>query len=223
MEDISKDYLPAAGHDWALPLYDPLVKLLGGYKARKLLLDQAAGPSIRRVLDIGCGTGTLVMMMTKHLDSGVEVVGLDPDPKALSRARRKAQQEGLSIKFDQGYSEAPPYAAASFDRVFSSFMLHHLRVGQREKTLREARRVLAPGGSLHLFDFERPDGPSGRLSRWFHRSNHLDDNSEPRLLTQLREAGFVSPTKLAAGVMLFGFLRLGYYRATCPRPTEHED
>ena len=112
MEDVSKAYLPAAGHDWALPLYDPLVKLLGGDKARKLLLDQAAGQSIRRVLDIGCGTGTLVTMI-KRLDPGLEVVGLDPDPKALTRARRKAQQEGLSIKFDRGYSEALPYPVFS--------------------------------------------------------------------------------------------------------------
>ena len=65
MEDVSKSYLPAAGHDWALPLYDPLVKVLGGDKARKLLLDQAAGQSIRRILDIGGGTGTLVGMLVK--------------------------------------------------------------------------------------------------------------------------------------------------------------
>jgi ubiquinone/menaquinone biosynthesis C-methylase UbiE len=215
MEDINKAYLPAAGHDWALPLYDPLVKLLGGDKARKVLLDQAAGQSIRRVLDVGCGTGTLVMMMVKRLDAGVEVVGLDPDPKALSRARRKAAQEGLSIKFDQGYSEALPYPAASFDRVFSSFMFHHLRVDQRERTLREVRRVLAPGGSLHLLDFERRE-PSGRLSRWFNSSDRLEENSEQRFLALLHEAGFVSSRKLATGVMLFEFLRIGYYQATVP-------
>ena len=49
MEDIDKAYLPAAGHDWALPLYDPLVKFLGGDKARKILFDQAVGLSLRRV------------------------------------------------------------------------------------------------------------------------------------------------------------------------------
>ena len=77
MEDVSKAYLPAAGHDWALPLYDPLVKLLGGDKARQLLLDQAAGQSIRRVLDIGCGTGTLVTMI-KRLDPGLARLRLRP-------------------------------------------------------------------------------------------------------------------------------------------------
>ena len=95
-------------------------------------------------------------------------------------------------------------------------MFHHLRADQRKRTLSEARRVLPPGGSLHLLDFEQADGPSGRLSRWLHSSNHLDDNSEPRIRALLREAGFVSPTKVAAGVMLFGFLRMGYYQATVP-------
>lgn len=220
MEDINKAYLPAAGHDWALPLYDPLVKCLGGDKARKMLFDQAVGQTIRRVLDVGCGTGTLLTMI-KRLEPGIEVVGLDPDPKGLARARRKAQQEGLSIKFDQGYSDELPYPEASFDRVFSSFMFHHLRVEQRERTLREARRVLAPGGSLHLLDFERSEEPSGRLSRWFHSSNHFDDNSEQRILALLQEAGFVSSRKLAAGDMLLGFLRIGYYQASIPAATAH--
>jgi len=38
----SRTYLPAAGRDWLLPLYDPIVKLLGGEAARKVLIDQAA-------------------------------------------------------------------------------------------------------------------------------------------------------------------------------------
>src|SRR5918994_1732899 len=86
MEEIQKTYLPAAGHDWMLPLYDPLVKLLGGDRARRALLDQALIRPGHRILDIGCGTGTLVVLL-KCLHPGVEGIGLDPDPKALARAR----------------------------------------------------------------------------------------------------------------------------------------
>lgn len=53
MENVQKTYLPAAGRDWALPLYDPLVKLLGGDKVRRTLLDQAALQSGHRVLEVG--------------------------------------------------------------------------------------------------------------------------------------------------------------------------
>ena len=94
MTEISRTYLPAAGHDWFLPLYDPLVKLLGGETARKVLLDQAALRSGQRVLDVGCGTGTFAAMI-KRLHPDVEVVGLDPYPKALARARCKAARSRL--------------------------------------------------------------------------------------------------------------------------------
>src|SRR5437867_165260 len=112
-------YLPAAGHDWCLPLYDPFVKLLGGDRARRALLDQARIRSGDRVLDIGCGTGTFIVLI-KRLHPDVEVVGLDPDPKALARAERKARREALSIRFDRGFSDRLPYLDGSFDRVFSS-------------------------------------------------------------------------------------------------------
>jgi ubiquinone/menaquinone biosynthesis C-methylase UbiE len=59
MEGTYKTYLPAAGHDWLLPLYDPIVKLLGGDAARRALLDQACIQPGQRVLDIGCGTGAV--------------------------------------------------------------------------------------------------------------------------------------------------------------------
>src|SRR5437764_7482027 len=94
MMESSRTYLPAAGHDWSLPLYDPIVKLLGGDAARKALLEQAALRPGQRVLDVGCGTGTLATLI-KQLYPDVEVVGLDPDPKALARARRKAARAGV--------------------------------------------------------------------------------------------------------------------------------
>jgi cyclopropane fatty-acyl-phospholipid synthase-like methyltransferase len=58
-------------------LYDPLVKLLGGNTARELLLDQAALRPGHRVLDIGCGTGSLAVLIKRKVPN-VEVVGLDP-------------------------------------------------------------------------------------------------------------------------------------------------
>ena len=56
MTESSRTYLPAAGRDWLLPLYDPIVKLLGGEAARTVLIDQAALRPGQRLLEIGCGT-----------------------------------------------------------------------------------------------------------------------------------------------------------------------
>src|SRR5262245_62162845 len=139
-----RTYVPAAHYDWLLPLYDVFTRLIGSEAAHRQLVDQADIEPGRHVLDIGCGTGNLTLL-AKRLHPRAEVVGLDPDPKALARARRKAEERALSVRFDCGFSEELPYAEASFDRVLSAFMLHHLALEAKEKTLREVRRVLRGG------------------------------------------------------------------------------
>lgn len=212
MQEVQRSYLPAAGCDWALPLYDPLVKLLGADSARRLLLEHSDLRPGQRVLDIGCGTGTLVALI-KRVCPEISIVGLDPDPKALARAKKKAARAGASIQFDQGFSDELPYSDASFDRVFSSFMFHHVSANEREKTLREVRRVLSSEGSLHLLDFEPSrSGTHGVLARWLHSSHRLKDNSASRILELMRGAGFPNPKKVASGAILLGHLRFAYYR-----------
>jgi len=214
-----RTFLPAAGHDWLLPLYDPFVRLLGGDRARKTLLDQAGIRASHRVIDIGCGTGTLVLLI-KRLHPDVDVIGLDPDPKALARAQRKAERATVDIQLDQGFADVLPYSAASFDRVFSSFMFHHLHDDEKAKTLREVRRVLKPGGSLHLVDFGGSEsGAEGFLARWLHSSHHLRDNSEDQVLTHMRQAQFADPQMLGHGAMFFGHIAYAYYQASVPVPS----
>ena len=112
---------------------------MGSEAAHRQLVDQANIEPQQHVLDIGSGTGNLTLLI-KGLHPLAEVVGLDPDPKALTRARRKAEERGLAVRLDPGFSDELPYADASFDRVVSAFMLHHLAPDEKAKTLREARR-----------------------------------------------------------------------------------
>jgi ubiquinone/menaquinone biosynthesis C-methylase UbiE len=209
--ESARTYLPAAGHDWFLPLYDPIVKLLGGEAARKELLERAGLRPGDRVLDIGCGTGTLALQI-KHLYPRVEIVGIDPDPKALARARHKAASSSVSVQFDQGFADELPYPERSFDHVFSSFMFHHLPAEERETTLREVRRVVKAGGEFHMLDFEGPeDRKHGWLANLFHSNKRLHDNSEERVLGLLKQAGFADAQKVGRRTMLFG--GVAYYRA----------
>ena len=213
MEESRKTYIPGLGHDRLLPLYDPLQKLLGVASAHRPLVDQADVQPDQRVLEIGCGTGNLAILV-KRLHPGAEVVGLDPDPKVLARARKKAEREALPVQLDLGFAEELPYPDASFDRVFSAFMFHHLKPHGKEKTLHEVRRVLKPGGSLHLLDLGgakvRSDGFMARLQ---HRSELLRDNFGDRILTLMREAGFADPMEVTHRVTIF-VGRVTYYRAT---------
>jgi ubiquinone/menaquinone biosynthesis C-methylase UbiE len=135
-----------------LALYDPLTRVLGLRSAHAALADAAGLRDGQRVLEIGCGTGNLALLV-KRRHGGSDVVGLDPDPQALARAERKARRRRLALRLDRGYAEQLPYDDGSFDRVLSAFMFHHLQSEGRQAALREAARVLRPGGSIHLLDF----------------------------------------------------------------------
>lgn len=205
-----RTYLPAAGRDWLLPLYDPVVKLLGGNAIRKKLIEQADIHPEHHALEIGCGTGSLLLMI-KDIQPTAELTGLDPDPKALERAERKVTRKWLAVRLDQGFSDQLPYDDQAFDRVLSSFMFHHLPETEKLKTLNEVRRVLKPGGRFHMVDFVQPESGS-KLSQWLHSNEHLKDNTERRILTLLNAAGFADVRTNARSHRLF--LHVAYYVAT---------
>jgi ubiquinone/menaquinone biosynthesis C-methylase UbiE len=141
---------------------------------KERLLNQAALHPGMEVLDLGCGTGTLAVW-AKQRTPEANVVGLDGDPRVLDRARRKAGEAGLAIGFDQGLSYELPYSDASFDRVLSSLFFHHLMSEDKKRTIAEIRRVLRPGGELHVADFGAAANP---LMNVLSRSIRLLDGVE---------------------------------------------
>lgn len=207
------DYLPAAGHDLLLPGYDLLTRLLGMNRVYDTLIAQAELAGDLRVLEIGCGTGNLTIR-AKCAHPAAELIGSDPDPRALTRAQRKAR--GLTgIRFERGYAQQLPYADGEFDRVLSSMMLHHLDDDVKADAAAEIFRVLRPGGRLHVVDVGGDmtvrDGLAARLIMHNrHAAGNLGD-SIPRLL---RTAGFDCTEVDAQRHRVIG--RLTYYRATRP-------
>lgn len=154
MDSVTKhhphDYLPATRHDALLPCYDPLARLLGLNRVYKKLIAQAEVTDGDRVLEIGCGTGKLTILLKRDQPSA-EVIGCDPDPRVLRRAQRKARRLS-GIRFERAYAQRLPYADGEFDRVLSSMMLHHIYQEAKPAAVAEIFRVLRPGGSLHLVD-----------------------------------------------------------------------
>src|SRR5262249_58595320 len=84
-----RTYIPAATYDWLLPMYDIFGKLFGNEAAHRQLVDQVDIEPAQHVLDIGCGTGNLALLV-QHLHPKAEVYGLEHDPKAPARSRRHA-------------------------------------------------------------------------------------------------------------------------------------
>jgi ubiquinone/menaquinone biosynthesis C-methylase UbiE len=212
---IDRHYLPAAGRDAFLPLYDPFTKLFGVDGLRRALLEQAALQPAYRVLDVGCGTGTLAILI-KQEHPTVTVIGIDPDRKALVRAERKAQRAEVSVHFERGFADALPYPDATFDRVFSSLMFHHLGRNEKEQSLREIRRVLRPGGRLEFLDLASPNSHAhGFLSHLIHSHQQMKDNVDERIVQLMQTAGFTGATKIRERSVIFG--TVAFFQATTPK------
>jgi ubiquinone/menaquinone biosynthesis C-methylase UbiE len=186
-------YLPALRFKALTPLFDSVVRATTRESTFKRALIDAAGPEPgQRVLDLGCGTGTLAMMIKREAEA--EVTGLDADSQILELARRKAADAGLGIKFDEGLADELPYADGSFDRVLSTLFFHHLTGGDKRACLAEVRRVLRPDGQLHVADWTAPADPVQALLSWqirlFDGVDRTRENFTGQLAAVVAAAGF---------------------------------
>jgi ubiquinone/menaquinone biosynthesis C-methylase UbiE len=204
----TKKFIPALGNDLLTPLYDPLLWLMREKQFKSDLIEQAQVIDGSRVLDVGCGTGTLAIMI-KALHPDSEVIGIDADSKILGIARLKAAKAGTDVTLDQGLSDQLPYADCSFDRVLSSLFFHHLSTESKRCTLREVFRVLRSSGRFHVIDFGQPRTFYSRLvARFTANSEEVAVNVQGLLPEMFREAGFenVAETKqfmTVAGALSF--------------------
>jgi ubiquinone/menaquinone biosynthesis C-methylase UbiE len=209
----------ALGPHLGVAFYDPVVavvmreRLFRGHLVAQILADAPRDEPLD-VVDLGCGTGTTAIRLAA---AGAGVTGVDADPEILRRARGKEGAE--AVEWRSGRVEETGLADASCDRVVLSLVLHHLPDPAKLTTLGEARRLLRPGGRVHVADWGPPGDPLMRLA--FAGLQLVDGRANtrsmgagelPAMLAQAGFADFVKHDRLrtAAG-------RLEFCSATAPQ------
>ena len=110
-----------------------------------------------RVLDVGCGTGTLGIREKEMAGDKGYVAGIDASKQMISIAQEKVTKKNTDVDFKPGLIEDIPYDDNYFDVVTSSMMTHHLPSFLKKKGFQEVFRVLKPEGHFLLVDFGKPD------------------------------------------------------------------
>ncbi|MGB6165243.1 MAG: methyltransferase domain-containing protein [Pseudonocardiaceae bacterium] len=152
----------------------------------------------QRVLDVGCGPGTITTDLARRVAPG-SVVGIDKHPTPLGEASVEAQRLDVrNVSFAVGDVYNLDFPDDTFDVVHAHQVLQHL--SEPVAALREMRRVCAPGRVVAARDFDSAAmtwyPPDARLDRWrglwqrITRSNQGEPDAGRRLLSWARAAGF---------------------------------
>lgn len=209
------EFIPALRYHFLTPIYDRFFSLMLPEKKLKNRLIELAGiRENENVLDFGCGTGTLIVLL-KAVNGLVNIVGIDNDRNILKIAQKKISQQNwrAELVLYEGY--VMPFPDNHFDVVLSSWVFHHLYIRQKITSFREINRVLKPGGRLLIADW-------GKAGNWLMRSlffcvQLLDNfkttqsNVEGKLPAFIQKVAFTEIEELQTRSTIFG--TLSYYRA----------
>jgi len=187
-------YIPALRFKWLTPLYDFFLSITMPEKKIKLALIEAASiPAGIKVLDFGCGTATLTIMV-KEMYPEAKVTGIDVDREILDRATQKLKEKKLDIFLLDYDGKEFPFQRNAFDRTLSCLVFHHLDTDTKQNMLAEIFRVLNKDGQLFIADF-------GRSKSWIQRTlfniirgldgfKSTDANAKGLLPELISDAGF---------------------------------
>jgi demethylmenaquinone methyltransferase/2-methoxy-6-polyprenyl-1,4-benzoquinol methylase/phosphoethanolamine N-methyltransferase len=172
-----------------------------------MTLDLAGIAPGDKVLDVGCGTGTLTIAAKERAGVGGEVHGIDAAPQMIEVARRKSVQKAIDIDFQVGLIEDIPFPDDEFDLVLSSLMLHHLPEDLKRRGFVEIRRVLKPSGRFLAVDLEvSAHHLFAGLATLFSSQGMVQSGSQS-LTPMMEEAGFTAVESGGTRFKVISFLR----------------
>ncbi|HHV38475.1 MAG TPA: methyltransferase domain-containing protein [Tepidimicrobium sp.] len=205
-------FVPALKFDWLTRFFDPLMKLsMVEKRFREALLFQANIKDSDIILDFGCGTGTLLIMVKERFPNAI-AYGVDIDSNILKIAQEKVKDSGHEIFLNSYDGILLPYGDKMFDKVLSSLVFHHLARDQKIAALKGIHRILRRGGELHILDFGKAQNILMRGMflpiQIFDGFANTSDNVKGLLPKIIEEAGFDEVVENKRINTLFGTISL---------------
>lgn len=209
---ITSKYIPALRYRWLTPFYDYFINhTMPEKKMKQVLLEAAAISEKMKVLDFGCGTATLTIMVKESYPEA-KVTGIDVDREILDKAIQKVKEKRLDIFLLEYDGSQLPFQDKAFERILSCLVFHHLDTEAKRKALAEAFRVLANNGKLFISDF-------GRSKSWLQRTlfniirgldgfKSTDANAKGLLPELISDAGFENITITKRFKTVFGEVQI---------------
>lgn len=171
----TREFVPALGWRPLTPLYDGIVRLFTRESAwRPAFVEQIKPRDGEAILDVGCGTGSLAILL-KQAAPGARIVGLDPDKAILARAAAKARSAGVEIEWRHGFASDVANMRGEFDKTVSSVVFHQVPPAEKEAGIAAMIASTRPGGEVHIADFA---AQRSRLMRALFRLVGLVDGRE---------------------------------------------
>lgn len=207
-----KTFIPALKFEKLTGFYDKIMHLTMPEKAFKnALIEQARIKSEDHILDFGCGTLTLSLMMKQQYPEAF-ITGIDVDEKVLVIADKKRADSGFEIRLDKYDGGFLPYLDETFDKVVSSLVFHHLSSNQKKLAIKEIYKVLKPNGEIHIADWGKPSNLLMEVLFFFLRLldgfENTSVNRKGELPDYLKDYGFKYAAEGKKYDTLFGTLRL---------------
>lgn len=195
----AKPYVPALGYHHLTALYDRVVAVTMREATWRAAFVRLVAPRAgERILDIGCGTGTLVVALAQ-VEPGAQITGIDPDDVMLAVARQRATTAGVTIELVGGLAQEAARTGAlagrRFDTIVSSLVFHHLDEGTKRAVLETMHGLLERRhGRVIILDWGAMPGILTRLRflpvRLLDGFDNTRANVEGRMPQLLTEAGF---------------------------------
>ena len=209
-----RDFTPALPLLWT---YDLAVASLTRESVwRRALLRQLNPQPTDVIADVGCGTGSFLVLAGKAAPSA-RLIGIDPDERILERARRKLAHANVKAELHQGYlrDAGTLLGQSGVTKIVSSLVFHQVALSEKRAGMCAIFSALRAGGELHVADYGlQRTALMRRLFKLVQRVDgyeHTQPNADGVLPVLMNEAGFRDVEEPAAIPTPTGMISL--YRA----------